>query len=386
MKKATAFLTFVGLLAMLGGGLYVVKFHPTPEMFEPLLKTLGELVQESYRSPAMIGLVIFWLAAFLTSLMVLFESAPKEEKKQQVEEPKAVEIPEEKNEPKEEMVLKTDLDASIQACEEAEQKISQYETEVLALKSQLEKFVQTEDDKEQKAKIEAEMARLKQEIEELRSSAAASQKAAAEGDAQLKKLSIEIDAMTAKVEKTQEDIKKTRKESEKANAELNSAKADAQKNVEELAVLKEENEKIKADLQSAVADSKSGKHGIPPAAYQILYLFQKEGRLIDLLMEDVTEFDDETLGGAIRPIHEGCRKLLKERLIIEHVLDEEEGSEITLDEVDPEAIKLSGNVPSKGPYTGELVHRGWRLKECHLPELVDGWTGNVVAPAEIEIN
>ncbi|MEW6708779.1 MAG: DUF2760 domain-containing protein, partial [Candidatus Riflebacteria bacterium] len=107
---------------------------------------------------------------------------------------------------------------------------------------------------------------------------------------------------------------------------------------------------------------------------------------IDLLMEDVSEFDDETLGGAIRPIHEGCRKILKERLIIEPVLSESEGSEITIDEADPEAIKLSGNVPSKGPYKGELVHRGWRLKECNLPELVGGWSGNVVAPAEIEIS
>jgi hypothetical protein len=150
--------------------------------------------------------------------------------------------------------------------------------------------------------------------------------------------------------------------------------------------LKEENERLSEDLRAAEADAKSGKHGIPPAAYQILYLFQKEGRFIDLMMEDISEFDDETLGGAIRPIHEGCHKILKERLIIEPVLNDEEGSEITIEEADPESIKLSGNVPAEGPYKGELVHRGWRLKECHLPELVDGWTGNVVAPAEIEID
>ncbi len=60
--------------------------------------------------------------------------------------------------------------------------------------------------------------------------------------------------------------------------------------------------------------------GVPAAAYQILYLFQKEGRLLDFLMEDISGVADDQLGGAIRPIHEGCRKILQERLKIEPVL------------------------------------------------------------------
>ena len=67
------------------------------------------------------------------------------------------------------------------------------------------------------------------------------------------------------------------------------------------------------------------------------------------------------------------------------MLNESEGSMITLENIDPESVKISGKVPEKGPYTGELIHRGWRLKECKLPELVDGWKGDVIAPAEIEI-
>jgi hypothetical protein len=180
-------------------------------------------------------------------------------------------------------------------------------------------------------------------------------------------------------------MKASKKDAEKARTETKKVSAEVNKKLEDIERLQNEVEELTRSLQDAKADAKSGKHGIPPAAYQILYLLQKEGRLIDLLMENIEDFDDETLGGAIRPIHEGCRKLLDERLIIEPVLSEEEGSEITIEEHDPEAIKLSGNVPAKGPYTGELVHRGWRLKECHLPELVDGWAGNVVAPAEIEI-
>lgn len=126
---------------------------------------------------------------------------------------------------------------------------------------------------------------------------------------------------------------------------------------------------------------------VPPVAYQILALFQKEGRLLDFLMEDIAEVDDESLGGAIRPIHEGCRKILQDRLIIEPVLTDAEGETVNLGEnVDPNSVKLTGNVAPSGPYSGVLVHRGWRMKECRLPSLVSGWTGDVIAPAEVEIS
>ncbi|NLI75614.1 MAG: DUF2760 domain-containing protein, partial [Candidatus Riflebacteria bacterium] len=124
----------------------------------------------------------------------------------------------------------------------------------------------------------------------------------------------------------------------------------------------------------------------PAAAFQILFLLQKEGRLLDFLQEDVAPYDDETLGGAIRPIHDSLRQILTDRLVIEPVLKSPEGEEVDLGEtVDPERVKLTGNVPAKGPYKGTLVHKGWRLKECKLPELVAGWVGDVIVPAEVEI-
>lgn len=128
------------------------------------------------------------------------------------------------------------------------------------------------------------------------------------------------------------------------------------------------------------------ENGIPFTAYQILSLFQKEGRLLDFLMEDISEVDDETLGGGIRPIHEGCKKILTERLVIEPIFSESEGDSITFpDEIDPGMVKLTGNVPGGPPFKGEVVHRGWKMRECHLPELVAGWSGKVVAPGEVEI-
>ncbi|MBF0498821.1 MAG: DUF2760 domain-containing protein [Candidatus Riflebacteria bacterium] len=131
----------------------------------------------------------------------------------------------------------------------------------------------------------------------------------------------------------------------------------------------------------------SSDSGAPPAiALQILYLLQKEGRLLDFLMEDITPFQDEELGGAIRPIHADLKKILQDRLIIEHIIEAPEGETVDLGtSIDQHAIKLTGNVAPTGPYRGTLVHRGWRLRECKLPELVSGWEGRVIAPAEVEI-
>ena len=127
--------------------------------------------------------------------------------------------------------------------------------------------------------------------------------------------------------------------------------------------------------------------GVPAAAYQILFMFQKEGRLLDFLMEDISGVDNEDLGGAIRPIHEGCKQILRDRLIIEPVLAQAEGETVQLGQtVDSNSFKLTGNVPVQGPYSGTLIHSGWRLKTCKMPELVSGWKGDVIVPAEVEIS
>lgn len=385
MKKATAFLTLVGLLIILGGGIYAIKFHPDQQQFAPLVTAVTDLVPDQYRSPSLIGLALFWLAAFATSLASLFgKSAAAVAVPDQVEKP--VEKPEIKDEEKPETVLKSEFVALEQTLNQSRQQEQKLGAEIDSLRAQLDKFSVSEDEKQEKSRLEDQLNELKQQLEQQKTENEKLRESSGSADEERKKIETELAALNNKINKAEEDTKTARREAEKAATGLKNSQAENEKFKQQLEEMKEENEKIKAELQAAMADAKSGKHGIPPAAYQILYLFQKEGRLIDLLMEDVTDFDDETLGGAIRPIHEGCRKLLKERLIIEPVLNESEGSEITIDEADPESIKLLGNVPSKGPYKGELVHRGWRLKECHLPELVDGWSGNVVAPAEIEIN
>lgn len=235
-------------------------------------------------------------------------------------------------------------------------KIAQYEEKIQELEKQKENAIPAEKYEQAKTKI--------YELEE----------AAFKAIEEMKSLNEEGSRLEAECKQQKESIIKLTTE----NSALIEKEADYEK-------IKNELKQTKEELASANANLKGGKNAIPPAAYQILYLLQKEGRLIDMLNENISEYDDETLGGAFRKLHEDLSGILKERLIIEPVINEEEGSTIVLDDIDPENIKISGNLPEKGPYKGELIHRGWRLKECKLPELVDGWKGDVIAPAEIEI-
>ena len=204
--------------------------------------------------------------------------------------------------------------------------------------------------------------------------------------AEFDKLKSDAEAVSSKAENLEKDNKGIRREVEKLNSKLKASDSEKEELKAKIIELTKQIEAQAEEIKAAAANVKGGKEAIPPAAYQILYLLQKEGRLIDLLNEDISGIEDEDLGGAVRPVLEGCAKLLKDRLVVEPVLKEEEGSVVTVDEADPETIKLSGSVPESGPYKGELIHHGWRLKECNLPELVDGWKGNVIAPAEIEIS
>jgi hypothetical protein len=125
----------------------------------------------------------------------------------------------------------------------------------------------------------------------------------------------------------------------------------------------------------------------PEAALQLLALFQREGRFVDFLEEDVASFSDAQIGAAARVVHEGVKRALAEHLPMEPVRTEEEGTKVTLAKgFDAARVRLTGNVTGDGPYTGTLAHRGWRVKEVRLPKMADGHDATVIAPAEVELS
>ena len=124
----------------------------------------------------------------------------------------------------------------------------------------------------------------------------------------------------------------------------------------------------------------------PDSALQLLGLLQQEGRFIDFLQEDVSQFADAEIGGAARVVHQGCRKVLEKQFTIEPISSQDEGSSVTLEAgFKASDYRLTGNVIGQAPFKGTLTHRGWRATATDLPRVADGHDVNVLAPAEVEL-
>lgn len=120
-----------------------------------------------------------------------------------------------------------------------------------------------------------------------------------------------------------------------------------------------------------------------------LATLQQRGRLLDFLMDDITAYSDAQVGAAARVVHDGCRAALKEHLGIRPVREEAEGStvEVPADHAADE-YRLVGRIAGEAPFTGTLVHRGWKVEEVRLPRLLRRDDGRMptIAPAEVELN
>ncbi len=121
-------------------------------------------------------------------------------------------------------------------------------------------------------------------------------------------------------------------------------------------------------------------------ALQMLGILQRDARLIDFLMEDISAYSDDQVGAAVRNLHGQCRDSLNRYLHFSPVIDGVEGSFTKLESNDPSTVKLLGNVPVNGKAAGGLLrHKGWKADKIDLPPLAPGSSASVVAPAEVEI-
>jgi len=120
--------------------------------------------------------------------------------------------------------------------------------------------------------------------------------------------------------------------------------------------------------------------GPSDGAVQILAILQRDARLVDFLMEDISAYSDEQVGAAVRDVQENARKAMQRYLKLAPVIDGVEG---TYTKADVDGIKLIGNVPASGKAPGgTLRHKGWRAENVELPSTPPG---TVLAPAEIEV-
>ena len=119
----------------------------------------------------------------------------------------------------------------------------------------------------------------------------------------------------------------------------------------------------------------------------LLSLFQKQGRLVDFLQQDIASFSNAEVGEAARVVHDGCARILGDYFKMEAIRTEEEGALVSVDaDYNLSEITLTGNLRGSAPYRGELLHHGWKISDQHPPEQLDPKARFIVQPAEIEVH
>jgi hypothetical protein len=118
----------------------------------------------------------------------------------------------------------------------------------------------------------------------------------------------------------------------------------------------------------------------------LLAAFQREGRLIDFLQQEVAGFSDEDIGAAARVVHAGCGKVLRQYFEMEPATQGTEDAPITVPAgFDAQRIRLTGNVSGQPPFKGTLKHHGWIAAEIRMPSISEALDPRVIAPSEVEL-
>jgi uncharacterized protein DUF2760 len=119
-----------------------------------------------------------------------------------------------------------------------------------------------------------------------------------------------------------------------------------------------------------------------------LAILQERGRFVDFLMDDIAGYSDAQVGAAGRVLHGGCKAVLLEHFGIRPMREESEGSKVTVPTgYAPDDYRLVGKISGEAPFTGTLVHHGWRVEWVKLPRLLRASPDRLpaIAPAEVEL-
>jgi Domain of unknown function (DUF2760) len=119
-----------------------------------------------------------------------------------------------------------------------------------------------------------------------------------------------------------------------------------------------------------------------------LAILQERGRLVDFLMDDITTYDDAQVGAAARIVNQGCKVALEEHFRIRPIRAESEGSSVTIPaRYAADEYRLIGKISGPGPFSGTLLHHGWKAESVNLPRIVRADPDRLptIAPAEVDL-
>ena len=119
-----------------------------------------------------------------------------------------------------------------------------------------------------------------------------------------------------------------------------------------------------------------------------LAMLQARGRLVDFLMDDINAYGDAQVGAAARVVHTGCKAALLEHFRISPVRIESEGATVQVAAgYSPDEYRLLGKISGPAPFSGVLVHHGWKTDTVNLPRILRSSTDRLpaIAPAEVEL-
>ncbi len=145
--------------------------------------------------------------------------------------------------------------------------------------------------------------------------------------------------------------------------------------------------KIAASPKPQQATPPAPKRPVRSDAVSLLAALQREARFVDLVQENLDQYNDEQVGAAARDVLRDCRSVLDRLFQLQPVVDHQEGQSVDVPAgFDTGRFRLVGNVVGQPPFSGSLVHHGWQAMRWEMP----GWSGsdeaaNVVAPAEVQL-
>lgn len=134
------------------------------------------------------------------------------------------------------------------------------------------------------------------------------------------------------------------------------------------------------------AEAAHASAATPGAGLRLLATLQEEARLVDFVREDIDGYSDAEVGSAVRGIHAALRKAIDERLVLEPILDGEDGDPVEVpSDFQPAMVRVTGKVTGGPPYRGVLRHGGWRARDVRLPAPSPGSDPTIIMPAEVEV-